>query len=81
MKYLAAAGALMAALCVYAFFAGLAANSLRTHVRPATGASHRNCLQLTIHPSTVACSDKRTYLLPGWTDIGPVTPVPGVPRR
>lgn len=33
------------------------------------------CLQLVSSPDTFACPDRH-----GWQDIGPVTPVPAVPR-
>ena len=77
MRYLLWASVLLASVFVYAFFAGLADQEHSRFQK----AEHHGCVPLTADPATVACADRRVYMLPGWVDVGPVTPVPGVPRR
>lgn len=46
------------------------------HAAPAWLSPRSACIQTVKKPAVYACPDKHV-----WMDIGPVTPVPGVPRR
>ena len=43
--------------------------------RPGWESPRAACLQLVSHPDTFVCPDAH-----GWQDIGPVTPIPPLPR-
>lgn len=54
-------------------------NSVRQktlHSHPVFVSPRSACIQTVKKPAVYACPDKHV-----WMDIGPVTPVPGVPRR
>lgn len=77
--YLTAAAALVVTVFVYAFFATLGQPASKT---PKAGVIRSNCTQVSVQPTVMWCG-RRGYLVTGgvWSDLGPVTPLPGVPAR